>query len=317
MSTFFDLARRGKRVTAIWFAIPLSIVIFLFGAMPALSLLYHDSINAKIFNAAPDGHTGPWDEAALTSPEVGIFLIASFLGVSILSWLWFRLFEGRGFASFGPGLGASLFQFGRGFGFALLIMAIMSYTLHALGYVEISQEPGFPAGWVTIWPLAVLVLGWIIQGSTEEIVTRGLLFQSVGARNGLIWGMVASAGMFTLLHGMNPNTSALFFANLAFFSLFACFYCLREGSLWGICGYHAGWNFALGNVFGFAVSGQEIGVDRVMAFRDTGPEIITGGATGLEGGLVTTASVLVSAVLLMLIKPARSHETANEDTGRD
>jgi len=92
--------------------------------------------------------------------------------------------------------------------------------------------------------------------------------------------------------------------------VFLAFYALREGSLWGICGLHAAWNWAQGSVFGFSVSGT--GVPGGSLFNlQTNPaasELLTGGVFGPEASLVVTV-VLVGAVLVALFLPQSARRT--------
>ena len=309
---FFEFARTGKRLTAAWFAVPIGLISTVAGQIVGGIGIGILVVMAMFGNGGTDDPEAAaaeveasLDLASLSSVEQGLFLIGFFFFAAIAIFLWVRLFEKRSIASMGfHGLGSGLFKFARGGLFAFLSMAAMAFGMQAIGYAEGSPAE-VPTSWMLVWPLLILMLGWIVQGSTEEIVTRGLLFQSVGARHGLIVAVIISAAVFTLLHGMNDNPSAVFFINLALYSVFACFYALREASLWGICGHHAMWNFTQGNLFGFAVSGSQFGEDRLMQFSETGPDLITGGATGPEGGLVTTIILAISMVVLLLIKPSK------------
>ena len=134
----------------------------------------------------------------------------------------------------------------------------------------------------------LVALGWVVQGAGEEVVTRGWMLPVLGARTRPWIGIVVVSLFFSLLHGLNPNLSALAMVNLALFGLFAAFYALREGSLWGICALHSVWNWIQGNVFGFEVSGTNAGGGTLFKFVETGPDWFTGGAFGPEGGLAVS-----------------------------
>lgn len=256
----------------------------------------------EIFSDGGAGFT-----AVLTSSQAGIFLITTTIFAAILSFLWIAIFERRGPASLGFQNSISgIFKMIRGALFGMAAIAIISAILYSAGYVRF-EAMAMPNSWSKIWPLAILILGWLIQGSSEEIVTRGLLFQTLGSRYGLIAALLTSSLFFTIMHGANPNTSVLFFVNLMFYSIFAGLYCLREGGLWGICGFHGAWNFAQGDLFGFNVSGNELGRDHLMIAIDQGPAIFTGGANGLEGGLTATLILGISAILLFFIKPPKAN----------
>jgi hypothetical protein len=54
---------------------------------------------------------------------------------------------------------------------------------------------------------------------------------------------------------------------------------------------HLGWNFFEGNAFGFPVSGQYF--YQLIRQTTSGPDIITGGAFGPEGGLILLPALLL------------------------
>jgi hypothetical protein len=74
-----------------------------------------------------------------------------------------------------------------------------------------------------------------------------------------------------------------------------------EGGLWGVCAQHAVWNWAQGNVFGMEVSGGASSVPILWNLQEAGPDLITGGAFGPEGGLAVTFILLVSIVVLVAL----------------
>jgi len=74
---------------------------------------------------------------------------------------------------------------------------------------------------------------------------------------------------------------------------------LVAGNLWFPIAIHFAWNFLLGPVLGLTVSGSgHLGLGWKMVVVD-GPALFTGGAFGLEGGLVvtmTTAACIVAMI---------------------
>ena len=73
------------------------------------------------------------------------------------------------------------------------------------------------------------------------------------------------------------------------------------GSLWFPIGIHWAWNFSQGNIFGFAVSGNDSGASLIQATID-GPQWLTGGAFGAEASVISmVVGLAVTAVFVRRI----------------
>ena len=175
---------------------------------------------------------------------------------------------------------------------------------------------GSAAVGAALLPIGVLMLGFIIQGSTEEIVFRGWLMQLIASRHGLWIAVIANSALFALAHAANIAPSKELYvglANIVLFGLFISLYAAREGSLWGVCGWHAAWNWLLGLGFGLEVSGQVIDTAPLIADltgRDGAAWWLTGAAFGPEASLVTTAVLLTGTVVLIVRGRTRDHGAA-------
>ena len=88
---------------------------------------------------------------------------------------------------------------------------------------------------------------------------------------------------------------------------------VREGSLWGIGAQHAAWNWAQGNLFGFEVSGIAPAGGMLFNMMETGPDEITGGAFGPEGGLVITAVLLIGIAVLLGLRRSTPGAATRDD----
>ncbi len=243
-----------------------------------------------------------------------LLLVGSFAPVGLLLGLWVRLFEGRPLWTLGLERAGAPARYLRGMlaGCALYI-AVLALCA-ATG--TLAYEPGDPSrqGLAVLGGVLLVYLGWAVQGAAEELLCRGWLLPVVAARTRLWVGVLVSALVFTVLHGLNPGVSALALVNLLLFGLFAALYALWEGGLWGICALHAAWNWTQGNLFGLAVSGAGVAGGVLFNLRTRGPDLLTGGDFGPEGGLATTAVLLVaSALLLWRLRARRQPETILEE----
>ncbi|MEJ5198673.1 MAG: type II CAAX endopeptidase family protein [Anaerolineae bacterium] len=291
----YDLARAGRRLTPWWALLPLAWLMLL------LSQLFGLPVALLLFATGNRGE-GPAPaiaSLALSGLLNGLLLIFSFGGMIVLIWLWVRLYERRGFAALGFERQSALRRYGRGLLLGLLAFAAAVGLMGLFGYV--APEAGDPGqvGLAALGGVLLVLPGWLVQGAAEEVLTRGWMLPALAARYRPWIGVAVSSLFFAVAHGLNPNLSALALVNLVFYGLFAAFYALREGSLWGICAFHAVWNWAQGNLFGLQVSGAELGGGMLFDLMETGPDWFTGGAFGPEGGLAVTLVLLVGIGLML------------------
>lgn len=237
---------------------------------------------------------GSWKSLAYT-------LVAAFGVTTLLVFLWTWFFERRSLASIG--LNAKfLSRFFKGYlvglgllgGVVALIWATGGYQIEASGSLALAS----------LIPVAWLMFGFVIQGSAEEIVFRGWFMSLIASRHGLVLAIVLNSALFGLLHAGNIEFSReLVFGlgNIVLVGIFLSLYAAKEGSLWGVCGWHAAWNWLLGTGFGLPVSGQDAVVDAfVVDLMDTAdaPWWLTGGAFGPEASAATSL-VLLGGILFV------------------
>lgn len=148
--------------------------------------------------------------------------------------------------------------------------------------------------------LVLLLIGFFIQGMSEEVLCRGYFLVSIARKNGNVWlGIIVSSIAFAVLHLGNLGIAPLAFVNLILFGLFAGVYFVKRGNIWGIAAIHSIWNFAQGNIFGILVSGNDFGTTIFTSTINENMTFINGGDFGLEGGILTTI-VLTAATVVML-----------------
>ncbi len=247
---------------------------------------------------SPTGGMIGWQGTAYT--------LFGFAAIAAVTVAWVTLFERRGLASIGFNE-HGLKRFLRGYAIGLAFLMATVGIIWAAGGYRIENGGVFASAGAAaaLVPIGALLLGFIVQGSTEEIVTRGWLMSVIASRHGLAWGLGLSSILFGLLHAANISPSPELLTgvlNVVLFGVFIGLYAAREGSLWGACGWHAAWNWLLGLGFGLEVSGQVIETPPLvvdLATRTETPWWITGAAFGPEGGVVTTAFLLVGSAVLL------------------
>ena len=135
--------------------------------------------------------------------------------------------------------------------------------------------------------LTVLALG----AMAEEAAFRGYPFQRLTDAAGPIVAIVVIQIGFGLIHSDNPNVSRWGIANTALFGVLLAVAYLRSRSLWLPWGMHFGWNAMLAVGLGLPLSGLTVFAS-VLHTRVRGPEWMTGGSYGIEGGALTTVAII-------------------------
>lgn len=238
-------------------------------------------------------------------PEWPVFASSLFACAvtSVAILMWVRLFERRGWQTIGfNGDGAK--RFGRGFLIGLGFLGAVVGGLALLGGYRI-ESPGIWAApsLAAFVPILVLLVGFCIQGGGEEILMRGWLMQLIASRHGMYWAIGVNSVIFSLMHALNtPPTPELGLGllNILLVGIFFSLYAIREQSLWGVCGWHAAWNWMLSGGVGLEVSGMSVKVAPLIDLAGTAgaPWWLTGGSFGPEGSVVATAVLLAGTIWL-------------------
>jgi len=288
----FTLARLGKRQPSALAAIAVVLVIL------ALVIVGESKARLLVQSTFPDGIQ------PVASPIVeGLF---GFLPIYLGLWVWLRLSSKRPFWSLGLESQGALRHALGGALIAVLMMAVTAGLAIISGAEAAkSQVTGLTALGIRLLSL----LAYLVQGPAEEVLFRGWLLPVIGARYRPWIGVLVSSLIFSLAHAGSMSYAPLVplaLLNLFLFGVFAAFYALAERGLWGICVWHAVWNWAMGDLLGFATDGAPH-TGLLISIRSTGPAIITGGAFGLEGGVAATA-VFVIAIGIIVMRTRRSGE---------
>lgn len=154
--------------------------------------------------------------------------------------------------------------------------------------------------------IGLFLLGFLVQGMSEEVLLRGYFTVSLQRRIPLVAAVAVSSVAFACLHLMNSGITVLAFINLTLFGVFASVYMIKRGNIWGVCAIHSLWNFVQGNIYGINVSGMG---NMSTVLRMTPIEsktIFNGGEFGLEGGLGVTIVCVVGIIVLLCTKTKES-----------
>ncbi len=234
-----------------------------------------------------------------------LITLFSFAFISLLVFFRVKVIEKRSFSSIGFNKNNWLKKYSLGFLIGLAMMSIIVLILFPFGYITVEKNPIQPVGISAIASVLVILFGWIIQGATEEIVTRGWLLNVLSTKYNIGVGLLISSTLFGLMHLTNPNVNYIAVINIILVGLFYGLYVIKTNDLWAVCGMHSAWNFAQGNIFGFKVSGLDVSVGSLIDLNLVGSDFVTGGIFGPEAGITATFILSASIGILLFIDKKR------------
>ena len=131
----------------------------------------------------------------------------------------------------------------------------------------------------------------------EELLMRGYAFSVIRRYAGWRLALIATSIVFGLLHAGNQGADAETILAVTVAGFFLGMLLLATQSLYAAGAAHFAWNWVMAGGFHIAVSGIPSGdVDYRMV--ETGPDWLTGGQWGPEGGLAAVALMFVAIFYL-------------------
>jgi membrane protease YdiL (CAAX protease family) len=199
-----------------------------------------------------------------------------------------RLLDKKKPADIGAGsLSGHRREFACGLALGAVSMAVVFAALLASGSITLENSLADPR---FSWNLLAGAVLFIFVGFTEELYSRAYSISALSETWNRWAAAVVTSLIFSLLHVGNDNVSLTGLVNVGLVGFLFAYMFLRTGNLWMPAGYHITWNYFQGYIFGFPVSGRKLeGVYTVAASHN---DLLTGGAFGPEGGILTTLVIL-------------------------
>jgi hypothetical protein len=239
-------------------------------------------------------------------------------------WAAGRFFDRRRFEDFGLRLdGAWWLDFGFGLVLGSCLVAAIFLIEWCLGWATVvATFRRADADAPLALGLAAAALLFVGVSLREELDSRGYMLRNLaealnggplGPQGALVSAWLLSSLIFGLRHSWNPHATAVSTLFVVLGGLMLGLGCVLTGRLAIPVGFHIGWNFVQGSVFGFPVSGQPPSV-AVVETVQAGPDLWTGGAFGPEGGLLGLGAWCVGAALICSWVRWRSGQLRLEST---
>lgn len=235
------------------------------------------------------------DSAALAAgyrplvSEWGFALGAVIATAAMLFWVDNKSWDyvGLGARAARPGLLARYALLGA------LAIALPSLLLMAMG--QLRAVPAAPGSW---WAATGLTFANLLPAAAgEELLLRGYIFAVLRESIGWRWTVIATSIVFGLFHVPNPGADAesVLLVMLAGFFLGAVL--LATGSLYATIAVHFAWNWVMAAGLHTPVSGISVLAPDYRVV-DAGPDWLTGGGWGPEGGLGAAVSMFVIVIYI-------------------
>lgn len=178
---------------------------------------------------------------------------------------------------------------------AVAAVGLPSAVLMSIGDLEVIESaPGSSLG-------EAARLGWLLIPSAfgEELVIRGYVFALMREAIGWKGAILVTSLAFGLLHAANPGANAQAILTVVLAGFFLGLVLVRSGSLYAAWAAHSAWNLTLAVALHADVSGIGVGATPDYRLVDSGPDWLTGGAWGPEGGAAAAVGLMLASVIML------------------
>jgi membrane protease YdiL (CAAX protease family) len=216
-------------------------------------------------------------------------------GVLLAHVLVLRVVERRPLADVGLGRDAARpARLLAGFGLGALAIAVPVALLLASGLFRL--VPSAPGDAVAA---AAALVGWTFVPAAlfEELLVRGYPFLVLRESLGALPALLVTSVAFGVLHAQNPGATVASVAAVTLAGVFLGGVLLATGSLWAAWMAHLAWNATLGVGYHAVVSGLAFPAPDYRLV-DAGPDWLTGGPWGPEGGAAAAGGMLAALAFL-------------------
>ena len=253
-------------------------------------------VSSGVDMANPESAEALFSEMSFDSPVMLILTAFSLLGSFTALWVATKFIDRKPLMSIGLSVKDKANEMLIGLGFALAFIGGLFLVLWLIGAINITGYVGFKPG------VFIVSMMLFMAAFDEELIFRGYILNNMMDSTNNRWiALAGSSLLFALLHSGNPSVWSTW---VPMTELFAAGFILGISytftkNLWFPTFFHFGWNFFQG-LFGFEISGINVDSWKMISHENTGnvPDIISGGAFGIEGSVITLSCTIICTYLI-------------------
>lgn len=149
------------------------------------------------------------------------------------------------------------------------------------------------------WDLAYYSVLFLMVAYSEELLSRGYIYNILSKTTNSNIALVASSLFFSFLHSLNSSITLIGFLNLFLAGLLFGLTYRAKSDLSMPIGLHFAWNLLQRPIFGFSVSGFT--TVSIFQVNQLSPNL-SGGTFGIEGSSILSLTILASIIVLLAIE---------------
>ena len=234
---------------------------------------------------------------------------ATYVALTLATWIMLRFVDKRPFYSVGLFFhnrwGKELLQ-GILLGSGMMTTIVVVFFAGGMITIEFRE--------LEIGTMLLIFLNsaalYTVVGYGEELMFRGYILQVFAEGTSRLVAALTISILFAFAHAKNPNVSTFGLINVGLAGLWLSVAYYKTNALWLAIGLHISWNFFQGFVYSLPVSGTTSDKEQIGKAIVTGPEWLTGGTFGPEGGALATLMLIISIILIYKLDWFRSADGA-------
>ena len=216
------------------------------------------------------------------------------IALLLAHWMTFESFDKREWSFVGLGReNAKPIALLNGLALGAVPIAVASLALLGAGFMAVRATPEGP--WLAVAARVLIVL--LPAALYEELLMRGYAFATLREWLGPTAAVILTSVVFGVLHAANPGSSYTPLAVVTLAGVYLAAVLLATKSLYAAWLAHAAWNFVQAGVLHVPVSGLPMARPDYELI-ETGPDWLTGGDWGPEGGIAAAAAILAGCAFL-------------------